>query len=156
IKSSIQLGKAPKMNTLVDMTPADYFSSMVITHMLQESRKAVDNYHIFNVQTFTLHELINWVKKFGYHLETITYDEWQELIIEKSLGDSSLAASDLLPLFMERIEIEDTPNDEIDADTSNYQEVLEKYQLTSPQVTETILENYFNYFIQSGYLPQPF
>lgn len=154
IKASIQLEKAPNMNTLVDMTPVDFFAEFVVACINDvESTKNV--YHVFNIQAFTLKYFLDWIHEFGYKIDTIHFNEWQDLIIEEAQYRPELAVNDLLPLFLEKMEIEDTPNDEIDADTVNYERALQRYKLETPAVENKILTRYFDYFIKTGYLPEP-
>lgn len=160
LKTFVLLGKAPDLNWLIDLVPVDYVSSAII-HISKQKEISGKNFHLVNSQPLSLNKLIGEINSFGYRIQQISYTDWQKefQIFANYLDDNSL--SPLLPMVTEKIPEKNATYLETSSmttqsfDWKNTRQFLEKTSLICPPVDHKLITTYFEYFYQSGFMPQP-
>ncbi|WP_199197336.1 non-ribosomal peptide synthetase [Chroococcidiopsis sp. CCALA 051] len=151
IKGIIQLGYAPALDTTVDMTPVDYLSKAIV-HLSQQEKSGDRVFHLCHPHPWRWFELTNWMRSFGYPLQPIDYKQFQaELLNEKMSPDNPLYP--LIPFFSDRDETESSSS--TPASDRNTSEELADIPIACPPIDTQLLNNYFSYLIQSGFLDAP-
>ncbi|BAU16060.1 amino acid adenylation domain protein (plasmid) [Leptolyngbya sp. NIES-3755] len=161
IKGCIQIGYIPEpdSDTLVDMTPVDY-ASQAIVHLSQRQQLLGQVFHIVNPDPIRIQRLLNWlIGSSGYLLKAVSYEQWRgELIkVTKSAQDNALYP--LLPRFLLNSTEESKDSllelSESKFDCRNTLKGLQGTNISCPQVSDTLLKTYFQYYRQSDYLEAP-
>jgi amino acid adenylation domain-containing protein/thioester reductase-like protein len=97
IRSCVQLGAAPVLDTMFEMSPVDYVSRAAVAISRQtESRGRA--YHLSNQQPVNLRQLLDWIRAAGYPLQPLPPDQWLRRLQETATFDSADAVTAMLPL----------------------------------------------------------
>ncbi|MFE1744013.1 amino acid adenylation domain-containing protein [Coleofasciculus sp. H7-2] len=156
IKGCIQLGSAPKRDTMVNLISADY-ASRAIVHLSRQKASLGKVFHLVNPHPIQWNELVNLICSFGYPLRQISDEQWRtELgnLAERSLDN---ALYPLLPTFSES-ESHQTKISELvirHIDCQNTLAGLEGTSIVCPPVNRELLSTYFSYLIRSKFLKAP-
>jgi thioester reductase-like protein len=156
IKGSIQLGNVPELPLPMHLTPVDYVSKAIVSLSLQRSSWG-QAFHLANANPLLLKQLVQHIRSLGYPLKQIEYDRWQAALLGTDMNSDN-ALSPLVSLLT-------TDNTE----QSNYLEVLTLERvscqntiaglagtsISCPAMDTDLLNTYFTYFIQSGFLDRP-
>ncbi len=153
IKGLIQLKSAPKLALPMHLTPVDYVSRAIVQLAHQPSSWGKE-FHLTNPQAVSLERLVQQIRSHGYQIQSIEYDQWLKMLVKQHLNQEN-ALNSLIPLLT-------NPS----AAYSNYLEVLTLDQvdcgntisglvgsgISCPHLNADLLDTYFSYFIQSGFL----
>lgn len=156
IKGSIQLQNAPKLTVPMHLTPVDYISKAIV-HLSLQSSSWGQAFHFTNANPLFLEQLVGHIQSLGYPLEQIEYPQWQAALLGSEMNSDN-ALSPLVPIFTAD-----------PAEESNYLEVLNLSRvscqntiaglagtsISCPVMDTDLLDTYFAYFIQSGFLDRP-
>lgn len=154
LKGLIQMASAPNLDLQISLTPVDYVSSAIV-HLSQQSSSLGKAFHLTNLQPISLAELMSASRDFGYPIEQIAYEQWQEKLLQLQSSDNFL--SPLASLFA-------TTPDELTApierssmvwqvfDCQNALAGLADSDISCPPINNKLLATYFSYFIHSGFL----
>jgi amino acid adenylation domain-containing protein/thioester reductase-like protein len=156
IKGSIQLKTVPKLSVQMHLTPVDYISKAMVYLSLQSSSWG-HSFHLADVNPLSLEQLGQHIESLGYPLQQIEYHQWQATLLGPEMNSDN-AFSPLVPIFTAN------PSPE-----SNYLEVLNLTRVSCqntiaglagtsincPVMDTDLLNTYFAYFIQSGFLDRP-
>ncbi|WP_414542076.1 amino acid adenylation domain-containing protein [Nostoc sp. CCY0012] len=165
IKGLIQLGSVPDADAMVDMTPVD-FVSQAIVRLSQKKASLGKAFHVCNPQPIELKNLIKWLCSFGYSIQEVSYDKWQSILKEKWQADlrtetdfhAESPLHSLVLLFPEKQSKEQNANSAMQQiDCQNMLTGLENTSIICPPVDKTLLDTYFSYLVNTGFLdaPQP-
>ncbi len=100
IKGCLQMGAFPDVDYMLDMSPVDY-ASKAIVHLSLQSRSIGQAFHLQHPQPASLSSLVEWIRSFGFSIETIPYEKWrQALINDVTSADNPLYT--LRPFLLER------------------------------------------------------
>ncbi|HLO50704.1 MAG TPA: thioester reductase domain-containing protein, partial [Kamptonema sp.] len=102
IKSCIQMGIAPELDTIVDWTPVDYVSQAIV-HLSRQKESAAKVFNLVNPQPITWRVLFNSLCSLGYSLELISPDKWHSALIEHSENHPENALNPFLPMFSKKM-----------------------------------------------------
>ncbi|WP_199192544.1 amino acid adenylation domain-containing protein [Chlorogloea sp. CCALA 695] len=158
IKSFIQLGYAPRLDLLINLTPVDYVSRAIV-HLSRQKTSIGKAFHLINPQSLPLRQLIKEIKSFGYPMEQIAYDQWQTALLNNNSQENTL--SPLSSLFTQKSSTE--PLTYIERmwlgaqsfDRQNTVDGLIDTVINCPVVDSSLLQNYLSYFVDSGFLKTP-
>ena len=156
IKGSIQLKKVLNLPLQMHLTPVDYTTKAIVHLSLQQSSwgKA---FHIANPNPLSLDRLVQHIQSLGYPLQQIDYSQWQAALLGTAMNSDN-ELSPLVPLLTT------DPLEE-----SNYLKVLNlrgvscqntiaglaSTSISCPVMDTDLLNTYFTYLIQSGFLDRP-
>ncbi len=99
IKGCLQMGRFPDVDYMMDMSPVDYVSKSIV-HLSLQKESLGKAFNLQHPQPVQLQELVNWVRKFGFSVELIPYEEWQNQLVNISSPDNPLYT--LRPFLLER------------------------------------------------------
>jgi amino acid adenylation domain-containing protein/thioester reductase-like protein len=148
IKGCIQLGVAPNLDGAVDnITPVDYVSRAIV-HLSQQKESLGKAFHLLNPDPTPMNDLFSWIRGCGYPLEEVSVEKWRSHLtsIEQS---SDNVLQPLIPLYTEN-SLEFVPEPEFDC--QNTYQKLANADIVLPTVDQKLLDIYFSYFINSGFL----
>lgn len=156
IKGLIQLRLAPTLDLPMHLTPVDYVSQAIVQlgSQPQEWGKA---FHYSNPQSLSLAELVNYMRSRNYEIQELEYDLWLQALVElDATQDNSLKP--LIPIlsssnvgYAKYLEVLNLGN----VSRQNVIDGLVTTSISCPALTSDLLNTYFVYLIQSGFLPQP-
>jgi amino acid adenylation domain-containing protein/thioester reductase-like protein len=161
IKGCIQMGLAPDWNMPVDITPVDFISRAIV-HLSKQSTSLGKAYNFSNPHAISWNQLVNWIQTLGYPLQQIPYQQW---IAEVSKRVSQAPENALHPF----LEFLTEPHSEhqmsvpeiyfqtksIHFDCQTLMEGLINMTEVYPPIDDKLLNTYFSYFIQTGFLEAP-
>ncbi|HYG83913.1 MAG TPA: amino acid adenylation domain-containing protein [Verrucomicrobiae bacterium] len=160
VKGCIQLGAYPYLpRQRKEFTPVDFVAKAIGTIC-----KSPDNfnksYHLVppHQESVDLNDFFVAIKNtFGYRLEQRPFAEWVQQLAE--LSDSSNPLTPFLPMltgktYKDRTVWELYENMPI-YDSTNTQHALRNAAIVCPQFDLHLLKTYFNYMIETGFIPEP-
>jgi thioester reductase-like protein/non-ribosomal peptide synthase protein (TIGR01720 family) len=163
LKGFIELGFAPDVDTIVDMTPVDYISK-AIAHLSKQKQSISKIFHLSNPHPIRSFELFNWIREFGYPVELMSHNQWQAEFLNAAERFSDNPLYPLIPFFAgmgsdrtsTQDSLEETSNSAaFDFDYRNTTEGLKNTSITCPPINAELLQTYFSYLIQSSFLHAP-
>ncbi|MBO3464489.1 hypothetical protein G4P69_38885, partial [Aetokthonos hydrillicola CCALA 1050] len=119
-------------------------------------------FHISNPQSISWHHFVNWMHNFGYSIQQIPFEDWlsQVMFLVPNMPENALYPflsflEEKLPPQQQSIpELYFQPKS-LQFDTFNTVSGLVGSNITCPPVDNKLLNNYFSYFIDSGFLSPP-
>ncbi len=159
IKGFIQLGSAPDLDMMINLTPVDYVSKAII-YFSRQTESLGQAFHLVNPHSLHLSKLVNEIHSLGYPIEQMTYDKWQAELLNVDISQEN-ALSPLVSLFTERISgkhltyLETSSLGLQSFDCQNTVDGLAGTPIVCPPVDARLLSTYFSYFTRSGFLDTP-
>jgi thioester reductase-like protein len=156
VKGCIQLGSAPAIDLLLDLTPVDY-ASRAIVHVSRQPTSLNKTFHLFNTQSLSWNTLVGWMKTRGYALRHLPYGEWYAELrhaVEQSTGNALSPFMPIFPVPGEEGQMAQAPQAVL-FDAKNTSDGLANTAITCPPVDSTLLTIYFTHFVRSGFLCAP-
>ena len=153
IKGCIQLGCAPNLDAMVNLTPVDYVSQ-AIAHLSKQQSSLGKAFHLINPHSVHWNELVNLVRSMGYPLKQISYSSWQAEML--NILDNS-PENALYPLASTFLGNAGDRNSKaaLQFDYQNTLNGLVETSITCAPVNTQLLSTYFSYLIRSGFLNAP-
>jgi amino acid adenylation domain-containing protein/thioester reductase-like protein len=153
IKGFIQLENAPDLSTPMHLTPVDYVSKAIVNLAHQQSSwgKA---FHLTNPQALSLDQLLHQIQSRGYSVRSTAYQQWLKTLIEQQF-DRDNALTSMIPLLTSQSEVYSNYLEVMNlarVDCQNTVAGLTGTTIVCPQLDSKLLDTYFSYFIQSGFL----
>jgi amino acid adenylation domain-containing protein/thioester reductase-like protein len=151
IKGCIQLRMFPEVEMMIEIMPVDYVSQAIIA-ISQVKSSLGKAFHIINPDRISSEYLINWIQKFGYPVQQISFTEWRKELINHINQFPDNALHSLLPMFPEESDFEKLA---IQFDYQNTVKALSKAGINCPHINAELLKLYFLYFLNIGFLSNP-
>jgi amino acid adenylation domain-containing protein/thioester reductase-like protein len=156
IKGLIQLECAPQMSLDMHLTPVDYVSQAIVSLSKQQTSwgKA---FHLTNSHALSLAQLVQHIQSLGYPLEYAEYSQWQAKLLGLDIGEDN-ALSPLTSLFTTKSDFYSSYLEVLTLEKVSCRNVisgLEETTISCPMLDADLLNTYFSYFIQSGFLTRP-
>ncbi|MFB2922783.1 MULTISPECIES: amino acid adenylation domain-containing protein [Aerosakkonema] len=151
IKGCIQLGISPELEMMVEMIPVDYASKAIVC--ISQAKSSLGKaFHITNHSQISWEALTNWIQSFGYPVKQISFEEWHKELIHHLKDFPENALNSLLPLFPEE---SSSQKIEFKFDNQNTLEALSGTEIYCPSLNAELLNIYFSYFLNIGFLSAP-
>jgi thioester reductase-like protein len=99
-KGCLQMGSFPQVDYMLDMSPVDYVSKAIV-HLSRQKESIGKAFHLQHPQPVPLTVLVDWVRSFGYPVDVISYDAWQEKLIN-NVTSAENPLYTLRPFLLER------------------------------------------------------
>jgi len=99
-KGCLQMGSFPEVDYMLDMSPVDYVSRAIV-HLSRQKESIGKAFHLQHPQPVPLTVLVDWVRSFGYPVDVISYDAWQEKLIN-NVTSAENPLYTLRPFLLER------------------------------------------------------
>lgn len=156
IKNSIKLKSVPDINRSSEaVTPVDYVSKAIV-YLSRQKESIGKAFHLVNSHAVYWKEFFDWIRSFGYPLQTIPYDMWRAKLLDrnKSREDTANLLASLLSLSLS----EDLPGLARNLPRFECQNTLKSLagsSIVCPPVDRKVVKAYLSYLIQSGFLDAP-
>jgi len=152
IKGCIQLGCAPDLDMVVQVAPIDYASKAMV-HLAMRKESLGKTFHLVNPHAVEWLELVDMVRKMGYPLRHVSYDEWRTALVNQVRESRDNALYGLSSFFADATaQSTRLPH----FDSQNTLDGLEDTAIVCPPLDTELLTTYFTSFTQSGFLaPSP-
>jgi amino acid adenylation domain-containing protein/thioester reductase-like protein len=156
IKGCIQLGSAPKRDTMVNLISADY-ASRAIVHLSRQKASLGKVFHVVNPHPIQWNELVNLIRSFGYPLRQISDEQWRAELGNLAERSPDNALYPLLPTFSESKSHQTNSSESVirQIDCQNTVAGLGGTSIVFPPVNRELLSTYFSYLIRSEFLKAP-
>ncbi len=155
ILGCIELGSAPVLDTALDLTPVDYVSKAIV-YLSRQQESLNKEFHLITPQPIEWNKLVNWVVSFGYSLEQIPLDQWQEKLRRVTTHSLTNALHPLVSLFSKKgIEEQKWNPQLLKFDCQNTLNGLGGTSINCPIVDFDLFCTCFSYFIHIGVLDAP-
>lgn len=157
IKGCIAMGSAPDLDWLLDGCPVDFVARSIVR--FGEPASAWQVLHLSNPRARRWREAVLWMNLFGYSIRLLPYRVWLErLKSEAATPDHPLHL--LKPFFMKSVTAdgqtapelyEEQRSGRVTSESSNRE--LSRRGLSCPPLDSSLLDRYFQVFIERGFLP---
>ncbi|HET8682332.1 MAG TPA: amino acid adenylation domain-containing protein, partial [Micromonosporaceae bacterium] len=151
-KVGVEMAAAPVMDMAMDLTPVDYVASALV-HLSRQPALQGKAFHLLAPKEIPERELVDWLERYGYHTEKVTFQEWCERVVQRAADLSDRTAGALAPFLAGTLPLDRIPAARYDQ--SNVEQGLAGSGIHCPPLTEDLLRTYLDYFRDSGYLPAP-
>lgn len=157
IKGCLQMGCFPDVDYMLDMSPVDYVSKAVV-YLSRQETSIGKAFHLQHPQPASLKSLVEWIRTFGFKLEMISYEQWQNELIN-NVTDQENPLYTLKPFLLERWSDEQItiPDLYLQArrpiiSCEKTIEALKGSSVVCPQIDSQLLITYTSYLMQTGFL----
>jgi len=152
LKVGLEIKAAPVMDMVLDITPVDYVVRAIV-HLSRQPALQGKAFHLVTKNPVQESDLVDWVEKFGYSAERLSFDQWCGRVEERAAELSDVTAGALAPFLTGTLPLDKIPKSYFDA--HNVEEGLAGTDITCAQIDDRLLRLYFEYFIGTGFLPPP-
>ncbi len=151
IRLGVTLGAAPIMDMSTDITPVDYVVGAIAV-LARRQDLSGRTFHVVSPETVAVPDLVRWMADFGYDGERMPFGQWCESAAELAEREGDETAAALAP-FLSATPLDKMPDATFD--DANVREGLAGTGIACPPIDGALLRRYFQWFIDSGYLPAP-
>ncbi|MEM8808817.1 MAG: amino acid adenylation domain-containing protein, partial [Cyanobacteria bacterium P01_G01_bin.38] len=167
IKGCIQIKSIPNLEVNLDLNPCDYVSQAIV-YLSNQVESWGKVFHLVNPQPLSMGDIFQYVHSLGYPIEFVDYRQWRtQLVNEGNSPDNALYP--LIPIFagQEPVSLEEggvkTPENPT-MGSPTYQQAVQPFDASNtltglansaivcPTLDNALLDTYFSYLIQSGFL----
>lgn len=160
IKGCIQLGSVSDRDIQLDLSPVDYVSQAIV-HLSRQKESLGKTFHLVNPQPLPLSEMVNYMRSLGYPIERVSESQWRSQLFNAANSPDN-ALYPLLSIYSEEDSDRDSDSQDRDRDSSiqqfdcqNTLTGLAGTSIVCPPVDTKLLDTYFSYLIQTGFLNPP-
>jgi len=151
-KVAIVMEVAPIIDMKVDITPVDYVASALV-HLSRQPGLAGQAFHLVAKDPITESDLVDWIEKYGYRAERVPFDLWCDRVVERAAELSDETAGALAPFLSGTLPLDKIPKSSFNA--RSVEDGVRGTGIACPPTDDRLLRLYFEYFIDTGYLPPP-
>jgi len=152
LKVGLEIEAAPVMDMVIDITPVDYVVGAIV-HLSRQPALQGKAFHLVTKDPVQESDLVNWVEKFGYNAERLSFGQWCSRVEERAAELSDVTAGALAPFLSGTLPLDKMPKSYFDA--RNVAEGLAGTDITCAPIDDRLLRLYFKFFIDTGFLPPP-
>jgi thioester reductase-like protein len=154
IVGCIQMSAAPNIDINLPLTPVDYVSDVII-HLSRQTKALGKHFNVINKKTTTIKSIGEFIKKAGYTLEILPYDEWTKKLSTYAFEENALSI--LSRLFTDKRRegeglTERYGSRQARLDTSNTDTLLEGSGIICPSINEKDFSKYLEIFAEKGHI----
>ncbi|HEX9063443.1 MAG TPA: SDR family oxidoreductase, partial [Clostridia bacterium] len=150
IKSMILLGKAPKINCHLDLTPIDY-ASKTIVYLACRCDTIGETFHICNPDQILYSSFIDTINNFGYRVELIDQTDYEKWLLDSSINKNQEG----LELAMAQLEGSDIRDSGYRFACSNTIKYMDSSYLKLTRINQDFVNKMLDYAVKVGYFPGP-
>jgi myxalamid-type nonribosomal peptide synthetase MxaA len=136
----------------IDITPVDYVVGAIV-HLSRQPALQGKAFHLVAKDPVQEPDLVEWVEKFGYRADRLSFHQWCGRVEERAAELSDVTAGALAPFLSGTLPLDKMPKSYFDA--RNVEEGLAGTGITCAPTDDRLLRLYFEYFIGTGFLPPP-
>ncbi len=159
VKATILMGTAPDLDWNMDCCPVDYVADAIVSLASSGERKRI--FHLVNPVQRHWREFVLWLNLYGYEVKIVPFREWLELLVLESRATDH-PRRELLPFFSNEPAgeggltlpelYEESRRSRVNGDQTL--RALQGYSLGSPRLGASLLDRYFQSYVDSGFLPE--
>ncbi|MGW2410994.1 thioester reductase domain-containing protein, partial [Streptomyces tubercidicus] len=149
VKGCVQLGVAPATELTSDIIPIDY-AAAAIAGLACEGQSLGGTFHLSNPDRVPFAAVIAALTAHGYSLSELPSGLWADMV----RGAPDNAAHPVLPAFSENFLNSDGLGN-LTFESAATLEALATVEVSCPPVTAEVLAATIDYFVETGYLPNP-
>ncbi|WP_442937364.1 non-ribosomal peptide synthase/polyketide synthase [Nostoc sp.] len=142
IKSCIQLKSAPEMNSMVEITPIDYFTKALI-HLSQQPESLGKAFHLINTDSVPWSQFINCIRSLGYPLQQLSDEDWQAELLRNTQISTDNALYSTISLAEDNTSSESNATSSLKFDCQNTLNGLADTAIRWPEVDNKLLQAFF-------------
>lgn len=147
IKGCIQLGYAPNWKEKITLLPVDFVSKALVGISLHDPSKSLV-YHLDHPRGIMWIDLIGWLNNYGFSIKLCSHEEWRQYLTKITTEN---ALYHFLPYYLAMDTEPVTPGTRIE----NSKRILKEIGIHFPDISDHLLQLYFNYLCRTGFLPTP-
>ncbi|MGB9376477.1 MAG: amino acid adenylation domain-containing protein [Mycobacteriales bacterium] len=159
IKGLLEFGVVPEANFMFDAIPID-FASKAIAHISLQPESLGHNFHLWNLEPAPVEDVFNWIRSFGYILETVPVETAIQFLVTLSPSNPLFP---LMPLFLDEkgrkppaaFHPEVVASIDFTSECRNTLDALAGSGITCPRMTEELAHKCFQYLVDVGFFPDP-
>jgi amino acid adenylation domain-containing protein/thioester reductase-like protein len=156
IKGLIQLRVAPALDLPMHLTPVDYVSQAIV-QLASQPQAWGKAFHYSNPYSLSLAELVDYIRSLNYEMQELDYDRWLQALIDLDATQDN-ALKPLIPIlstdsvaYSKYLEVLNLGN----VSRQNVTDGLIETTICCPALNDDLLNTYFDYLINSGFLDRP-
>lgn len=149
IQVCVELGKAPDISTLTDLTPVDYVADAMVKLTIAKEDSGLI-YHIINPELIKLRDVWHQLQLLGYQVEVCPYGEWRSELMAAKGNNAALLHSILTEVAPEFSDGGSLPLRRLDGQWT--QKILNVLDVELPPSNEKLLHTYINAMRQAQVL----
>ncbi|ABX04744.1 MAG TPA: hypothetical protein DEF47_08680 [Herpetosiphon sp.] len=138
LQGCLQLGRAPLVDRLAEITPVAYVAQAMVALSLQPSGQG-QTYHLVNQQHIAWNQLINWMQELGYPIEQVDLDQWMLQLQRQTKDVPNTSLQSLLTLAQAAV---NGPHAEQAYDQTAMQAALAATEVMLPTLDRTSLQQW--------------
>ncbi|WP_414526548.1 thioester reductase domain-containing protein [Nodularia chucula] len=144
----VELGSIPDTSMPLEILPVDYVCSAII-----ELSKIGSNHQIFHIiqpKPVSSEIVFEQLKKIGFQIEKISYQQWRNKILEIAQNSPEHILYPLIPLLpRQRTTNESQPTNKLQIDNRKTQNILNQL-ITPSTINENLIQTYLSHLIQQN------
>ena len=154
-KYFIESESVPYLDLTLDIVPIDYVSQAIV-HLSKQAESLEKAFHLVNPQPMPFSQLVDWIDAQGYRLRQIPYDQW----LENTKHNRESILYPLLPFLTQKVSEKQLALQEVytrrpEFDCQNTLDGLAGTDIICPPVDTHLLDIYFSFFKNSGFIDHP-
>jgi amino acid adenylation domain-containing protein/thioester reductase-like protein len=150
VKGCIELGEAPQLGGVLDIVPVD-FAAAAIAQLSLDNESLGRVFHLNNPSPLEMEAFFNWIRARGYLLRSRAFEQWkQDLVTSPRVRDNALYP--FLTLLTQSSRKDMTMGHHR---CENTLDALKGSGVSCPAVDQRLLQTYFDFFIDAGFLVAP-
>lgn len=161
IRFMTDTGVAPDIDLPLDFVPADVCAAAV-NHISSHVAATGDTYHLASPKYALLGSLTERLRKSGYAITEVPYQEWVDTLVRYAAGHASHPMTPFVPLFVDRCAGSDMTVAEMYLEhtfpaysRSNTERALAGSDIAFPPVDDDLLDLHIAHLTAIGYLTDP-
>jgi thioester reductase-like protein len=141
IKACIQLKSAPKMNTMIEITPIDYLTKALI-NLSQQSESLGKTFHLVNTHDVPWSQIVDCITSLGYPLQHLYYDDWLAELLRSTQISTDNALYSFVMLAEDNRSSQEMPNEtpSLKFDCENTLSGLANSSIRCPEVDNKLVQ----------------
>ncbi|MFI6763286.1 amino acid adenylation domain-containing protein [Micromonospora sp. NPDC050417] len=150
LKTFTQVGAVPALAHGEDLAPVDYVAAG-IGHLSRRAGTTGHDFHYYNPRTIGYDEIAEVLRERGYPVRLVPYERWHAMVVEASEGPGGTA----LGPFAATLPPTMGPRDHPIFDCTGTQAAVATGGIHCPAGDATLLRRYVDFFVRTGFLPEP-
>lgn len=150
IKAMLLLGRAPAADWMMDFTPINYASEAIV-HLALREDTAGRVFHICNPEPIRYDELIEAVKRAGYNVETMPFEDYSSWLFDANIPKEPEA----LQLAIAQLEGDGAKDSAYAYASPVTTAYVEPAGITCAKTDDRFIQSMLDYAVQIGYFPAP-
>lgn len=150
----LELGNVPNAEMMQDVIPVDYVARAII-HLSQQQNSWGKSFHITHPQPVSTNVFFDKLRSLGYPIQQIPYEQWHQQLLDIAENHPEYGLYPLVPLLFSSASAPQSKATIVKFDCQNTFEGLSGTSITCPAIDDRLLDIYFSYLIEGGFIAPP-